>query len=57
MRHIELAADGVIAAVKSHVAGALSPFVARLDALINQHTVVGPRYNAQNSSEVDTETF
>jgi aryl-alcohol dehydrogenase-like predicted oxidoreductase len=31
--------------------------MARLDVLINQHTVVGPRYNAQNNSEVDTETF
>ncbi|WP_088281327.1 aldo/keto reductase [Ideonella sp. A 288] len=31
--------------------------VAALDALINQHTVVGARYNAQASSEVDTEEF
>jgi hypothetical protein len=29
--------------------------MAKLDGLINQHTVVGARYNAQNSSEVDTE--
>jgi hypothetical protein len=29
----------------------------RVDALINQHTVAGPRYNAQASSEVDTEVF
>ena len=29
----------------------------RLEALINQNTVVGDRYNAQSSSEVDTETF
>jgi aryl-alcohol dehydrogenase-like predicted oxidoreductase len=29
--------------------------MAKLDILINQHTVVGARYNAQNSSEVDTE--
>ena len=29
----------------------------RLEALINQQTVVGPRYNAQATSEVDTETF
>ena len=29
----------------------------RLDGLINQHTVVGARYNAQNASEVDTEAF
>jgi aryl-alcohol dehydrogenase-like predicted oxidoreductase len=28
-----------------------------LDALINQHTVVGGRYNAQAASEVDTEEF
>ncbi|AOW14126.1 aldo/keto reductase [Hydrogenophaga crassostreae] len=31
--------------------------MARLDALINQHTVVGSRYNAQGNSEVDTEAF
>ena len=31
--------------------------IARLDALINQKTVQGSRYNAQASSEVDTEVF
>ncbi len=31
--------------------------VARLEALINQHTVSGGRYNAQSQSEVDTEQF
>ncbi|WP_137896612.1 aldo/keto reductase [Ramlibacter sp. 2FC] len=31
--------------------------LARLDALINQNTVVGSRYNDQGNSEVDTETF
>ena len=31
--------------------------MASLDALINQHTVVGSRYNAQSNSEVDTENF
>jgi aryl-alcohol dehydrogenase-like predicted oxidoreductase len=31
--------------------------MARLDALINQRTVAGDRYNAQANSEVDTETF
>ena len=31
--------------------------VARLNALINQHTVHGDRYNAQGNSEVDTEVF
>ena len=31
--------------------------IAKLDALINQHTVQGPRYNPQGTSEVDTETF
>jgi len=31
--------------------------LARLEALINQHTVTGPRYNAQSSVEVDTEEF
>jgi hypothetical protein len=31
--------------------------LARLNALINQHTVHGDRYNAQANSEVDTEVF
>ena len=31
--------------------------VERLDELINQRNVVGPRYNAQSQSEVDTEMF
>jgi aryl-alcohol dehydrogenase-like predicted oxidoreductase len=31
--------------------------LARLDALINQRTVVGDRYSAQANSEVDTEVF
>ena len=31
--------------------------VARLDALINERTVQGPRYNSANSLEVDTENF
>ena len=31
--------------------------IARLNALINQHTVHGDRYNDQANSEVDTETF
>jgi len=31
--------------------------VSALDALINQRTVDGPRYNAQAASEVDTEEF
>ena len=36
----------------------LSPAVmAKLDALINQKTVTGGRYNAQSQSEVDTEDF
>jgi aryl-alcohol dehydrogenase-like predicted oxidoreductase len=36
----------------------LSPEVIdRLNAMINQHTVCGDRYNAQANSEVDTETF
>jgi aryl-alcohol dehydrogenase-like predicted oxidoreductase len=36
----------------------LSPAdMARLDTLINQHKVVGSRYNAQGNSEVDTESF
>ena len=36
----------------------LSPdLVVRLEALINERTVVGSRYNAQANSEVDTEVF
>jgi aryl-alcohol dehydrogenase-like predicted oxidoreductase len=31
--------------------------VARLDALINQHTVAGPRYGAATLAEIDTERF
>jgi hypothetical protein len=31
--------------------------VSRLDALINQNTVAGPRYNAATQSEIDTEEF
>jgi aryl-alcohol dehydrogenase-like predicted oxidoreductase len=31
--------------------------IARLDALINQHTVVGARYNDAIQKEIDTETF
>jgi aryl-alcohol dehydrogenase-like predicted oxidoreductase len=31
--------------------------VVRLDALINQHTVAGPRYNAATQLEIDTEEF
>jgi aryl-alcohol dehydrogenase-like predicted oxidoreductase len=31
--------------------------IAAAEALINQHTVTGARYNAQASGEVDTETF
>lgn len=31
--------------------------VARLDALINQQTVTGPRYNAATLAEIDTERF
>lgn len=31
--------------------------IARLDALINQRTVAGPRYNATTQTEIDTEEF
>ncbi len=31
--------------------------LARLDALINQQTIVGPRYNAATQQEIDTELF
>jgi aryl-alcohol dehydrogenase-like predicted oxidoreductase len=34
-----------------------SELMQRLEALINQQTVKGPRYNALNASEVDTEEF
>jgi aryl-alcohol dehydrogenase-like predicted oxidoreductase len=41
-------------AAQVHLAPAL---FARVDALINQRTVHGERYNAQSSAEVDTEIF
>jgi hypothetical protein len=31
--------------------------MARLEELINQHTVTAPRYNAANQLEIDTEEF
>ena len=31
--------------------------LARLDALINERTVTGPRYNAATQAEIDTEEF
>ena len=31
--------------------------IEKLDALINRHTVAGPRYNASTQSEIDTEEF
>jgi aryl-alcohol dehydrogenase-like predicted oxidoreductase len=31
--------------------------IARLDALVNEHTVAGNRYSEQSNREVDTETF
>jgi aryl-alcohol dehydrogenase-like predicted oxidoreductase len=31
--------------------------IARLDALINRHSVVGERYNAATQAEIDTENF
>jgi aryl-alcohol dehydrogenase-like predicted oxidoreductase len=34
-----------------------APTMARLDALINRHNVVGARYNAATQAEVDTEEF
>ena len=34
-----------------------APTVARLDALINRHTVIAPRYNAATQGEIDTEEF
>jgi alpha-amylase/alpha-mannosidase (GH57 family) len=36
----------------------LSPvLLAQLEALINERTVQGSRYNAQSNSEVDTENY
>ena len=46
--HDNLGADGVRLS---------ADVMARLEALINRHTVVGDRYNAQANSEVDTEVF
>ncbi|MDM0011125.1 aldo/keto reductase [Variovorax sp. J22P168] len=43
-----IGADGVALA---------ADLIARLDVLINQHTVAGERYGAQSSAEVDTEVF
>ena len=34
-----------------------SSVIERLEALINERTVVGNRYNPQNASEVDTEAY
>lgn len=50
IRHLEedMAADEVVLSAEQ---------MHRLDALINQNTVKGPRYNALNASEVDTEEF
>jgi aryl-alcohol dehydrogenase-like predicted oxidoreductase len=50
IRHLEddiAAADVVLSADQMQ----------RLEDLINPHTVKGPRYNALNASEVDTEEF
>jgi hypothetical protein len=37
--------------------GLSADVVARLDALINERTVSGPRYNPNNQAEIDTEQF
>jgi aryl-alcohol dehydrogenase-like predicted oxidoreductase len=50
IRHLE---DNIAAAVVVLSADQMQ----RLEALINQQTVKGPRYNALNSTEVDTEEF
>jgi aryl-alcohol dehydrogenase-like predicted oxidoreductase len=50
-----------LAHLEENVAGGeltLAPSVtARLDALINRHTVAGDRYNAATQAEIDTENF
>ncbi len=43
-----------LAAAQVHLSAAV---IVRLEALINQDTVAGNRYNALSNSEVDTETF
>ena len=43
-----------LGAVSVRLSGAT---IARLNGLINERTVAGTRYSAQNASEVDTETF
>ena len=47
--------------LRENIAGAdvvLAPaLIGRLEALVNQDTVSGPRYGAQARSEVDTEEF
>ncbi|GAA6119080.1 aldo/keto reductase [Acidovorax sp. FG27] len=43
-----------LGAAKVHLS---ADVVARVEALINQQTVTGPRYNPQGTSEVDTEVF
>ncbi|MCK9381398.1 MAG: aldo/keto reductase [Sulfuritalea sp.] len=49
-QHLDENAGGAAVKLDRHI-------VARLDALINQQTVAGPRYNAATQTEVDTETF
>jgi aryl-alcohol dehydrogenase-like predicted oxidoreductase len=44
-----------LGAVHVHAHG--SAVIERLEALINERTVLGNRYNPQNASEVDTEVF
>jgi hypothetical protein len=50
MDHLEENAGGDAVTLNNDV-------LARLDALINQDTVVGPRYSAATQTEIDTEEF
>jgi hypothetical protein len=50
LKHLEENLGASAVALPNHT-------VARLDALINQQTVVGARYNAMTQAEIDTEDF
>lgn len=41
----------------AHLEGNLRAPDARLDALVNERTVIGPRYAAATQAEIDTETY
>ena len=49
--------EGTLTTAIGRIDAALFDLTARLEALINERTVSGDRYNAQSNSEVDTEMF